>query len=210
MTTCSKCINSPNEFCTACFRLLQEEKGIKMCNVKTCRSVISSEEKKCPNCIVLYQMKYEKTKEMKKATLLKRKLETPENFCHGENCVNQTGVHKNFCKDCFKYVSEKENFKLCVNYIRSCRSKLPKDYKNKQCFDCLHEYNTKYKKARYDELQKKTQLVVTDFEKVCSNKNCSFVGSIAKHFFNESIQKETSQCKNCREKKRKSKLNAKK
>jgi hypothetical protein len=97
-------------------------------------------------------MNYEKKKEMKRATLLKRKLETPENF------------------------------KLCVNYIRSCRSKLPKDYKNKQCSDCLHEYNTKYKKARYDELQKKTQLVVTDFEKACSNKNCSFVGSIATCF----------------------------
>ena len=62
-------------------------------------------------------------------------------LCKYENCKHKKSNENDYCgkhqRQHFKNETEKENKKVCNNYLRGCDNKLNKDYKFTRCEECL-------------------------------------------------------------------------
>lgn len=73
-------------------------------------------------------------------------------ICEKEGCTYQRSIENEFCgkhqADFFKKEVEKNNKKVCFNYIRGCRNKLEINYEKSKCIDCLKKDRLHDKKKR--------------------------------------------------------------
>ena len=78
----------------------------------------------------------------------KNRLKNKENIIKCKSCNCKKSENNDYCGkhqiDYFKEETEKEGFKICINVIRGCRSKLNLDYEFSKCDDCLKKDRNKY------------------------------------------------------------------
>lgn len=156
--------------CSGCKKSYYLENGRKICNVCKDRSKSNTEKRK--ETVIL---------------------------CGKEGCKFKRTTENNYCNKHQICILEDEtkamNKKLCVNYIRGCRSQLDLDYKFSRCSGCLEKDRKKDNEKR----QNAKLLNATTSEKA-ETKYCN---TCCKEYLNEFFigEKgiETKTCKTCRD-----------
>jgi hypothetical protein len=123
-------------------------------------------------------------------------------LCKSENCKFKRSYENDYCgkhQICF-FVDETEacGKKVCVNYVRGCRTQLDMTYKYTRCESCLENEREKDRTRRGKAVEQNVQIAESVIEithKYCTTccKECAiddFIGELTKNI--------TKSCKACR------------
>jgi hypothetical protein len=137
----------------------------------------------------------------------------PKNIikCKYVNCKYKKSDENDYCgkhqKEYFKEQIEKENKKVCMNYLRGCKNKLSLNYQYKKCEECLKKERDKDNNRRnnkpinitnIDEINEyceKNNIINDENEEIQYCNSCS-IGYTKSNFISNEIN--TVTCSKCR------------